>query len=51
MRGKLLVTYVAILGAHPYTIHSINEILRMSINRNKIRSKNRVAYNFNSHQL
>ena len=31
--GKVLATCVAILGAHPNTIRSINEILRMSVNR------------------
>ena len=32
-RSKVLETCIAILGAHPYTIHSINEILRMPVNK------------------
>ena len=31
--GKVLATEVDILGALPNTIRSINEILRMSVNR------------------
>ena len=50
-RGKVLETCIAILGAQPYTVRSINEILRMYVNRNWIKAKNRAAYNFNSHQL
>ena len=51
LRVKLLATHVALLGAHPYTVHSIHDILWMSINRNKIKAKNRVALNCNSYQL
>ena len=32
--GKVLAICVAILGAHPNTIYSINNILRMSVNTN-----------------
>ena len=49
--GKVLATCVAILGAQPNTIRSINGMLHMSVNRYLIRAKNRAAYNFNSHQL
>ena len=49
--GKALETCVAILGVHPNTIRSINKMLRMSVNRDYIRSKNRGDHNFNSHQL
>ena len=48
---KLLSTCVAILGAQQNAIRSINYMLRMSVNRDQIRAKNRAAYNFNSHQL
>ena len=33
-RSKVLETCIAILGAHPYTVRSINDILCMSVNRN-----------------
>ena len=49
--GKVLETRVATLGAQPNTIRSINKMLRMSVNRDYIRAKNRAAYNFKSHQL
>ena len=42
---------VAILGVQPFTVHLMNEILRMSVNRNYIKSNNRASYNYNSHQL
>ena len=32
-RRKVLETCIAILGAQPYTVRSINEILRKSVNR------------------
>ena len=49
--GKLLVTCIAILGAHPNTIRLINEMLHMPVNRDYIRAKNRAAHNINSQQL
>ena len=49
--SKVLATCVATLGAQLNTMRSINEMLRMSVNRDKIRAKNRAAYNFNPHQL
>ena len=51
LHSKVLATCIAILGAHPNTIRSINEILSMSVNRYYIRAKNIAAYSFNSHQL
>ena len=48
---KVLATCVAILDAHPNTIRSINEMLRMSVNIDQIRANNRAACNLNSHQL
>ena len=47
--GKVLAACVAILGAQPNTIRLINDILRMYVNRDYIRAKNRAAYSFNSH--
>ena len=44
--GKVLATCVAILDEQPNIIRSINEMLRMSVNRNYIRAKNREAYDF-----
>ena len=51
LHGKVLAMYVAILGAQPNTIRLINEMLSVPLNRDYIRDKNRVAHNFNSHQL
>ena len=51
LHSKVLATCVAILGAQPNTIRSINEMMCMSVNRYYIRDKNRMACNFNSHQL
>ena len=48
---KLLAMCVAILGAQPNTIRLINEMLRMPVNRDYIRAKNRAAHNIKSHQL
>ena len=49
--GKLLETCVAILGAQLNTIRLINDMLRMPVNREYIRAKNRSAHNIKSHQL
>ena len=49
--GKVLAMCVAILGAQPNTIRLINEILRVPVNIDYIRAKNRVAHNIKSHQL
>ena len=42
---KVLETCVAILGAQPKTIRIINEMLRVSLNRDLIRAKNKAAHN------
>ena len=49
--GKVLATCVDILGAQTNTIRLINEMLRVSINRDYIRANNRAAHNIKSHQL
>ena len=49
--GKVLATCVSILGAQPNTVRLINGMLRMPVNRDYIRAKNRAAHNINSHQL
>ena len=43
--GKVWATCVAILGAQPNTIRLINEMLRVILNRDHIRAKNRAAHN------
>ena len=43
--GKVLETCVAILGAQPKTIQLINDMLRVTVNRNLIRANNRAAHN------
>ena len=43
--GKVLATCVSILGAQPKTIRFINEILRVPVNRDLIRAKNRATRN------
>ena len=43
--GKVLATCVAILGVQPNTIRLINEMLRVPVNRDQIRAKNRAAHN------
>ena len=43
--GKLLATCVAILGTQPKTIQLLNEMLRVPINRDQIRAKNRAGHN------
>ena len=48
---KLLATCVAILVRQPNTIRLINEMLRMPVNRDYIRAKNRAAHNIKSNQL
>ena len=51
LHSKVLATCVAILGAQPNTIHLINEMVYMPVNRDWIRAKNRAAHNIKSHQL
>ena len=43
--GKVLATCVAILGAQTNTIRLINEMLRVPVNRDLLRAKNRAAHN------
>ena len=43
--GKVLAACVAILGAQPKTIIIINEMLRVPVNIDQIRSNNREAHN------
>ena len=43
--AKVLATYVDILGAQSNTIRLINEMLRMPVNRDWIRAKNRATNN------
>ena len=43
--GKVLASCVAILCAQPNTIQLINEMLRVPVNRDLIRAKNRAAHN------
>ena len=43
--GKVLATYVDILGAHPNTIQLINDMLCVPVNRDQIRANNRAAHN------
>ena len=45
LHGKVLAMCVAILGAQPNTIRLINEMLRVPVNRDQIRAKNRAAGN------
>ena len=42
---KVLATCVAILGTQPKTIRLLNEMLRVPVNRDQIRAKNRAAHN------
>ena len=43
--GKVLEMCVTILCAQPNTIQLINEMLRVPVNRDQIRAKNRAANN------
>ena len=45
LQGKVLAMCVAILGVQPNTILLINEMLRVPVNRDQIRAKNRAAHN------
>ena len=43
-QGKVLTTCIAILGAQLNTIQLINDMLRVPVNRDQIRAKNRAAH-------